>query len=184
MKTRYTRTTETLNRNARTIPALKIGDRVFIQNQRGPHPTKWDASGTIMEEGQHDQYTVKVDGTGRVTLRNRRFLRKFTPVTTTIAHKPQPQVQTVPTLSNQQRITADPSEHLTPTALQPINHPDYATDTPDIPLERAAPSPPQADPTGTDPPVTQANTPVPEPRVMTRVRAPPKRYVPETGTWE
>ena len=28
-----------------------------------------------------DQYQVKVDGSGRITLRNRRFLQKFTPIT-------------------------------------------------------------------------------------------------------
>ena len=32
----------------------------------------------------HDQYSVKVDGTGRITRRNRRFLRAFKPATLTI----------------------------------------------------------------------------------------------------
>ena len=51
---------------------------MFIQNQTGPHPNKWDKSGFIVEVRGNDQYLVKVDGTGRLTLRNRRFIRQFT----------------------------------------------------------------------------------------------------------
>ena len=32
----------------------------------------------VLESLGHDQYSVKVDGTGRVTIRNRRFLRHYT----------------------------------------------------------------------------------------------------------
>ena len=31
----------------------------------------------MVEVRQHDQYVIRVDGSGRVTLRNRKFLRKF-----------------------------------------------------------------------------------------------------------
>ena len=54
-------------------------DYVRIQNQVGPHPTKWDKTGIIIEVHQFDQYIVKVDGSGRVTLRNRKFLRQYLP---------------------------------------------------------------------------------------------------------
>ena len=87
MKARYTRTMESLNKSARDLPKLVTGDRVFVQNQRGPHPTKWDASGIVMDVGQHNQYTVKVDGSGRLTTRNRCFLRKYTPATLDIARE-------------------------------------------------------------------------------------------------
>ena len=40
------------------------GDRVMIQNQRGPKPTKLDRSGTIVEVRDFDKYIVKVDGSG------------------------------------------------------------------------------------------------------------------------
>ena len=39
-----------------------------------PNPTKWDRSGVMVESARHDQYRVKVDGSGRITL-NRLFLR-------------------------------------------------------------------------------------------------------------
>ena len=41
-----------------------------------------------MEVGDHDQYIIKVDGSGRLTKRNRRFLRVFKPVTMTIENTP------------------------------------------------------------------------------------------------
>ena len=59
------------------LPPLTIGDCVRIQNQTGPNPTKWDKTGVVVEATQFDQYVVRVDGSGRVTLRNRRFLRKY-----------------------------------------------------------------------------------------------------------
>ena len=51
-----------------------------LQNQTGRHPTKWDKTGRVVEVRQHNQYVVRVDGSGRMTLRNRQFLRKYTPV--------------------------------------------------------------------------------------------------------
>ena len=49
----------------------------MIQNQSGRFPKKWDKSGMIVEVKGHDQYVVKVAGSGRLTLRNRRFLRRY-----------------------------------------------------------------------------------------------------------
>ena len=51
-----------------------------IQNQIGHYPLKWDKTGVIIEFPQFDQYVVTVDGSGRVTLHNRKFLRKYVPV--------------------------------------------------------------------------------------------------------
>jgi hypothetical protein len=53
----------------------------------GPHPTKWDKTGIIIEVRQFDQYVVRVDGSGRVTLRNRKFLRKYIPAITCHPHR-------------------------------------------------------------------------------------------------
>ena len=54
--------------------------KVFIQNQVGHKPRRWDKTGVIVECKDFDQYVVKVDGTGRLTLRNRKFLRKLMPI--------------------------------------------------------------------------------------------------------
>ena len=68
-------TVEKLNSHAQQLPPLQAGQREFIQNQNGLHPNKWDHSGVVLENLGHDQYGVKVDCTGRITKRNRRYLR-------------------------------------------------------------------------------------------------------------
>ena len=94
LRTCITRTTESLRAHSRPLRPLSLGERVFLQNQQGPNPTKWDRSGLVVESAGHDQYRVKVDGSGRITLRNRRFLRSYTPTTPSIrpqqppAHQP------------------------------------------------------------------------------------------------
>ena len=75
MKARYVKTVETLQEHARELPPLRHGDNVMVQNQSGRFPTRWDKSGCVVEVKDNDQYVVKVAGTGRMTLRNRRFLR-------------------------------------------------------------------------------------------------------------
>ena len=79
MKSRLVRSCEQLNSHAKQLDPLMLGDKVFIQNQdpSSRAPRKWDKQGTVVEVGDFDQYRVRVAGSGRVTLRNRKFLRKF-----------------------------------------------------------------------------------------------------------
>ena len=79
MRTRIPRCTEALDMHIRLLAPLSIGDKVFLQNQRGSHPKKLDKSGTVAELGNYDQYRVKVDGSGRLSLRNMRFFRRHPP---------------------------------------------------------------------------------------------------------
>ena len=74
---------ERLSEHTRRLPPLKVGDHVCIQNQTGPYPLKWDKTGIIVEVRQYDQYMVKTDGSNRITLRNRKFLRHFIPARAT-----------------------------------------------------------------------------------------------------
>ena len=76
----HIRTAGTWAEHTKRLPPLEVGDFVRVQNQTGPHPNKWDRTGSVVEVRQHDQYVVKIDGSGRVSARNRRFLRKFYPV--------------------------------------------------------------------------------------------------------
>ena len=69
-----------INTKAHELEPLIVGDQVYIQNQYGNHPTRWDKTGVVMQVGEHDKYMVRVHGSGRVTARNRRFLRKFLPL--------------------------------------------------------------------------------------------------------
>jgi hypothetical protein len=79
MRTRLVKTCERLEANSKDLEPLREGDSVFIQNQvpTSPRSKKWDRQGTVVATGEHDQYLVRVEGTGRLTLRNRRFLRRF-----------------------------------------------------------------------------------------------------------
>ena len=125
LRNRHMRDAERLSANTRVLPPLTVGDCVRIQNQTGPHPTKWDKTGIIIEVRQFDQYVVRVDGSGRVTLRNRKFLRLYHPV---IARAP---LATLPS-SPAPTVTTAPE---TPTPLAdhgPIRTPEM--DQPGIPL--------------------------------------------------
>ena len=42
LRSRITRTTETLKEHSRPLPPLALGQKVFLQNQHGTSPTKWD----------------------------------------------------------------------------------------------------------------------------------------------
>lgn len=79
IRVRLVRSCEQLEIGSRELPSLREGDLVLIQNQdkSNGRPNKWDHQGTIIASKDNDQYLVKVHGSGRLTLRNRRFLRKF-----------------------------------------------------------------------------------------------------------
>ena len=57
------------NTTAHTLAPLSPRTVVAVQAKR-----KWDRSGVIVESLPHRQYRVKLDGSGRLVLRNRRFL--------------------------------------------------------------------------------------------------------------
>lgn len=76
LRSQFVKNVEHVN-SSRNLSDLSIGDRVCIQNQCGPHPTKRDKSGTIVEKKDFHQYLVKVDGSGKFTMRNRKFLRHY-----------------------------------------------------------------------------------------------------------
>ena len=81
MAQRHVAQREAWSEHTKKLPPLPVGTKVLIQNQVGNHPRRWERTGKVVEARDHDQYTVRVDGTGRVTLRNRRFLRSFQPIT-------------------------------------------------------------------------------------------------------
>ena len=83
LRNRHMRDHERWSEHTQRLPPLTVGDTVRLQNQTGRYPRKWDNTGRIVEVRQHDQYVVRVDGSGRMTLRNRQFLRRYTPVVPT-----------------------------------------------------------------------------------------------------
>ena len=75
----HVKTNEILSALSRNLPALQVGDNVSVQDQSGSTPRRWSKTGKIVEILGHDSYTVKMDGSNRVTKRNRQFLRKILP---------------------------------------------------------------------------------------------------------
>ena len=133
----------------------------------------------IVEVRQFDQYVVRVDGSGRVTLRNRKFLRKYTPVISRepLAMLPGPTVPPLQPPTNQQSDNnTSGTPHQIPksviTPARPLmtptihNPPDAITTNPPVDVHS---SPPPATTTPDrvySPPVTPPSvTPVTPPSV-------------------
>ena len=81
---------EKWSEHTRTLPQLKVGDHVRVQNQTGPFPRRWDKTGTIVQVQQFHQYWVRMSGSGRASLRNRKFLRKCAALQPSVAKMPIP----------------------------------------------------------------------------------------------
>jgi len=190
LRTRFTRNTERLNTKARDLVPLSPGERVFVQNQNGNHPTKWDRSGIVMESHGNDQYLVKIDGSGRLTLRNRRFLRQYTLASPTIAYP-----RSVVPLDSDAVI--EPSSHeRPPTPLETLHVPppvDHPTPGMNIELPRSPNednehdviprSPIASAPQSQEKRLTTPDSPMQSSRRPRRERKPRKLYDAHSGTW-
>ena len=89
LKSRLSKQVEKLQVGTHELGPLHVGDTVRLQNQTGNHPNKWDKTGIIMQVGDHDKYLIRVDGSRRLTLRNRSFLRKMCPSNATLSEAQQ-----------------------------------------------------------------------------------------------
>ena len=135
----------------RSFDPLSPGDVVSIQNQRGNHPLRWDATGKIIERLPYRQYRVLVDGSRRVTTRNRMFLRQTTDATRVMTDE-DPSLISTPQLNTNPKPDTDMNVQDTNVQLQD-NEPTTNT----------------TQPKPTPPPLTNL-------RRSTRERRPPKRY--------
>ena len=89
----------------------------YIQNLIGNHPRRWERTGIVVEVRQYHQYVIRVDGTGRVTIRNRQHLRKFTPF-----HNPViPGSLVTPTVAPDDAVTGNPSPSTQPHMSRPAS---------------------------------------------------------------
>ena len=59
------------NKSAKSLKALEIGTRVWIQNYKN---SKWDAAGQIVGKGKFRDYLLKLPS-GKIIWRNRKFIR-------------------------------------------------------------------------------------------------------------
>ncbi|XP_066931785.1 uncharacterized protein [Clytia hemisphaerica] len=169
LRHRHMKIAERLEQHTRRLPPLRVGDRVRLQNQIGPHPKKWDKTGSVVEVRQHDQYVVRVDGSRRVTPRNRKFLRRYVPVHQT-----------------PQFVGNDIPVPISPTAQQLLNTPRETTYAPGVsptpparlteqthPSKNTSPAPSSDGSTSTLDPTPTTNAQAPVLRRSSRIRKPP-----------
>jgi hypothetical protein len=126
---------ESLGTHSRVLRPLAVSEKVFIQNQCGNNPNKWDKSNVVVECKRHDQYSVKVDGSDRLTRRNHRFLRSYTPITEEVAHPMPPalSLRVQPPQSDDPTLHVEFSKSPTPlpapaaglSTLLPVGAPDF-----------------------------------------------------------
>ena len=120
---RHVRTQEALSAKSRLLSDLSVGDTVSIQDQVGTTPRRWSKTGTVVEVMGHDAYLVKMDGSSRLSKRNRQFLRRLTP------YKCDVDEFTIPTV--------DPTLH--------VQAPDSLVD---VPVPQQSPDPQSFSPSG------------------------------------
>ena len=58
--------------NPRSRPQLSPGSKVLVQNQANK---AWDRSAVVVEEKGNRQYVIRLEGSGRISLRTRMHLR-------------------------------------------------------------------------------------------------------------
>ena len=66
-----------LERYTKAHKQIPVGSSVAVQNQAGRFPNKWDKTGIVVENMDYDKVLVKLDGSGRLTTRNRQFVKKI-----------------------------------------------------------------------------------------------------------
>ena len=155
----HMRAAERWSEHTKRLPPLVVGDKVRVQNQTGPHPTKWNKTGTITEVQQYDQYVVKMDGSGRMTICNMKYLRKYIPVKNsapTIAINRDFNYQKLNKTRTTQPPLLDEGERLPPAPLPTPLTEDFMPAQ--VPVELMAP-PPLGETTQTQPMVPNLETP-------------------------
>ena len=188
------------------MPPRHLGDRCYIQNQAGNYPRRWDRSGTVVEDHGNHNYTVKVDGSGRLTRRGRKHLRQFSPARLSPADNTSPTlpapIQTpsikpstpLTLLGSLRRSPSSPAPGLLTQPGDTIDSPQVAT--PVLPSQEIndAPTSSVAHPDDVGPPPYVGTAPgenhvdlggaTPTPiRHSSRNTRRPKTYEPETGQW-
>jgi len=141
LRNRHMKSSERWSLNTRPLPPLRVGDHVRLQNQIGPHPTKWDKTGRVIEVRQFDQYVIRMDGSGRQSLRNRRFLRKFMPAQQPVERRSI--LQDLPHIVNQKPYGRSASNNTLPPAK---NNDEPLSSNDQLPTAESSDDPPTSSP--------------------------------------
>ena len=150
---------EQLSQGARPLPPLAAGDCVAIQDEaKFGKAGKWTKTGIITQVLPFQSYEVKVDGSNKLTRRNRVHLRKIIPFINKIMQEEQ-QIY-----SKNPLLLPKPVSHPSPTSLRPPPEASAVT----------TPSPPPSTavkPTTPPPRITPPQIP-PKPQIKEKVLEP------------
>ena len=128
MRKRHVRSVDAYNEHTKELPELEERDFVAVQNQHGNKPGRWDRTGIVIDKLPYRQYRIKMDGSNRPSIRNRRFLRKIDPIcaepsgpvvvrtSTSRADSAKETIVDQPTSDQRSAISTQP----TPSPLQPL----------------------------------------------------------------
>ena len=61
------------------LPPLKVDYIILVQNQTSRNKLTWDSSGVVIQVLLFDQYQIRIDGSQKITLRNRKNIRWIVP---------------------------------------------------------------------------------------------------------
>ncbi|XP_065916180.1 uncharacterized protein [Dysidea avara] len=102
------------NSHAQELQDIQLGSTVALQN---PWTKLWDIYGTVVNVSPHRRYSVKSQS-GRVLVRNRRFLRHRTPASLCTPGRNNPHPDTPP---RPEEITRYPNDNQDLQALPPLS---------------------------------------------------------------
>ena len=138
---------ERLAARASDLAPLQAGQTVLVQNQTGNRQLQWDRRGVIVEVLPYRQYKVMLDGSRQLTLRNRKFLRAFKPVSPDAlpVHRASPPLQLAASPAPQTPsplvtppITQETSGESAPMEPSPRSRPASQAAVTPLPLRRSA----------------------------------------------
>ena len=174
LRTRLVKNCERLEANSKDLEPLREGDSVLIQNQvpNSPRSKKWDRQGTVVATGEHDQYLVRVAGTGRLTLRNRRFLRRFQEQSG-VPRSPDAAITRLPEAPKSEKISQPSSNNVSNPCQRNISDNAPDSDSTQISPSSPPPSPPPSPLSAPRPPLTSLPSPQPSNPVQDMVSSPP-----------
>lgn len=71
MAKRHMLNKEQYNMHSLPLQQLQVGESVQVKSQKRPYPQRWTKMGRVVETMGNRQYRIRLDGSGRITLRNR-----------------------------------------------------------------------------------------------------------------
>ena len=124
------KTSQTYDQTTHPLKPLSIGTTVLIQNTSNnlQHLKKWDKSSTVVEVLPDRQYHVRIDGSSKITLRNRCHLGQIASSIPTLIPTASPN-PTNDTRPHQATNNPEVSHNITPDSQQQYEPPTIVNDT-------------------------------------------------------